>query len=167
MTGSCIRANRDFITSFECHLALSSRISEPTSQPGSSRSSCRTRYRRNVVITSESVLAYVRANHILPSVSRASSNEMRGATCLSVNVADASLGVHSRRRNRVELSHDSSTLIIRRPTLSSGNIFNAYCCRSTKHRSLLLCIGTYLAKRYPILSSFLMTFRTRNPVTSS
>ena len=113
------------------------------------------------------MLAYVRANHILPSVSIASSNEIRGATCLSVNVAAASLGVHSRRRNRVELSQDSSTFITRQPPFSSGNILSAYCCRSTKHRSLLLYIATYLARRYPILNSFLMTFRTNSSVTSS
>ena len=77
-------ANRSFINGLVCQAALSKRMMESSCQPGVSMSSCRIKYRRNVVMTSASVLAYVRANHILPSVSNAAINEILGCTCLSV-----------------------------------------------------------------------------------
>ena len=70
-------------------------------------------FRMKVHITSESVFAYVSANQILPSVSRATISEILGATYLSVTVAGASAGAHTLRRNRVPLSQDSSMLIMR------------------------------------------------------
>ena len=121
----------------ECQAALSNRMYEPSYHPGLSRSSCLTRYRRKVVITSESVFTWVSENQILPSVSRAEIKDILGATCLSEKVPAESDGTHMRRMKRVPLSQLWSTLIIRRPASSSGNIFNAYCYRSTKHLSRL------------------------------
>ena len=64
----------------------------------------------------------------------------------------------------VSLSQVSSTLITRcvggeekQPDSNSGIILMANCCRSTRHFSWLLCIGTVLASRYPIRISFLIT----------
>ena len=82
--GSYILASRSFISGLLCHEALSRRMVESSCQPGVSKSSCRTKYLRKVVMTSESVLAYVRATHILPSVSKAAISEILGATYLSV-----------------------------------------------------------------------------------
>ena len=89
MTCSCIRAKRCFITGLVCQAALSSRIVVSSCQPGLSRSSCAISFLRKRHITSESVLACVNANHILPSVSNAAMSEILGWTCLSVTVAGA------------------------------------------------------------------------------
>ena len=64
---------------------------------------------------SVSVLAYVKANQMRPSVSRARIREIRGATCLNENDAGASVGAQILRKNFVWLSQDSSTLMILLP----------------------------------------------------
>ena len=80
--------------------------------------------------------------------------EILGATCLSVTVAGASEGAHTRRTNRVPFNQLSSTLMMRcvggelkQPDSSSGRILIAYCYRSTRHRSELDWMATVLAKR--------------------
>jgi|OM-RGC.v1.035455254 hypothetical protein len=64
------------------------------------------------VITLESVFAWVRANQILPSVSRAAIREILGETYLSVTEAGPSEGAQILLTNLVPLSQLSSTLII-------------------------------------------------------
>ena len=166
MIGNYILANRSLITGFVCHAALSISIVLLVAQRGSSRSSSRTRCRRNRVITSASVLAYVSAVHILPFESSAASNESLGCTCLSDTVPAPSAGIHILRTYRHQFSQDSSQFIIRRPDSSSGIILNAYCCRRTRHLSELLCMGVVLAIRYPMCRSFLITLLTIGLLTS-
>ncbi len=84
MIGNSILARRCFIVELVCQEALSRSMVEFSYQPGVSKSSYLPRYRKNVVMTSASVFAWVRANHILPSVSKAASKEILGATYLSV-----------------------------------------------------------------------------------
>lgn len=138
MTGSPILANLCFIKALACQAALSRRMVLVSCQPGSSWSSCRTKCLKNVVITSASVFACVKAHHIRPSVSRATSKEILGATYRSEKVAGESVGTHCRLMKRVPLSQLSSTFIIRRPDSNRGIILKANYYRSTKQRSLLL-----------------------------
>ena len=98
-------------------------------------------------MTSASVFAYVSEHHILPSVSRAAISDILGATCLSVKVPEASVGVQMRLRNRVPFSQLSSTLIMRRPYSNRGSIRRAYCYLSTRHLSTLHWTGTIFASR--------------------
>ena len=102
--GSCILAIRAFISELVCQAALSRRMVVVSSQPGDSRSSCSISLRMNNIMTSESVFAYVNENQSWPPVSRAAISESRGATCLSVTVAGAPEGTHTRRVNRVPFS---------------------------------------------------------------
>ena len=136
--GSFIFAKRNFISSLECHAALSSRMYDDSYQPGVSWSRRRSRWRRNIVITSASVLAWVSAHQILPSVSRPKMSEILGMTCFSLKVEGASEGTQVRRRKRVWFSHDSSTLMIRVFFSSRGSRRSEYCCRRTRVRSMLL-----------------------------
>ena len=166
MTGTPNLARRFFITLPVCQAALSRRITEFSCQPGVSWSSCRNKYQRNNVITSASVLACVSEVQMRPSVSRASNRDILGATCLSVTVPAASVGTQILLRNRVWLSQLWSTLITRRPFSKRSNIRRAYYCRSTRHRSVLLWMGTFFANLYPIARSFLITLRTSLRLTS-
>ena len=147
MIGNPISASLSFITTLVCHAALSSRIVDSSLQEADSRSSYLANELRNRVITSVSVVAWVNAHHILPSVSRAVCKEIHGATYLSVMVAAASVGAQILRRKRVPFSQLSSTLITRQPDSKSGNIRRAYCYRSTKQRGRLPYTGTVLASR--------------------
>ena len=143
--GIYILARRSFMTELVCQEALSTRKVVFSCHPGDSMSSCLTMWRMKVVITSESVFAYVKAHQILPSVSRAAIKEILGETCLSVKVPAASAGTQMRRMKRVWLSQDSSKLMIRRPDSRSGSILSAYCWRRTRQRSLFAWMGTDLA----------------------
>ena len=101
MMGSSIFASRSFITGLVCQEALSRRMLVFSCQPGVSLSSYLVRLCRNSVITSASVFACVKAHHILPSVSSATNNDIRGETCLSVMVPGASVGAQILRKKRV------------------------------------------------------------------
>ena len=101
-TGTPSLGRRFFsINLLECQAALSRRIREDSYQPGVSLSSCRNSCRRKSVITSASVFACVSEHQIRPSVSRAASKDILGATYLSVMEPAPSVGTQILRRKRV------------------------------------------------------------------
>ena len=71
-------------------------------------------------------------------------------------VAGALVEHHILRVKFVSFSQVSSTLMILWPDFRNSSMVVAYCCRSTKQRSLLIWVGFRLFRRYLMPRSLLM-----------
>ena len=100
-------------------------------QPGTSVSRAWVKYWKNRAIMFESVLAWLRVNHMLPSVSKAAITDTLGMTELSVMLPFPFFSPHVFRMKLVSLSHVSSILMTRFPLARILIILSAYYCLRT------------------------------------
>ena len=112
-------------------------------------------YLKKRIITSLSVLEWLSEKYTLPSVSNAAIRAKRGLSARSVIVQGDLVRHHIRRLYSVSETQDSSMLIILLPWDKNSSIFREYCCRSTRQRSELAWMGTFLTLRYLSFRLFL------------
>ena len=156
-----------YVWALEWYGALSQRNTVLCCQPGSSWSKVAIICFKNKVITSPSVVEWVRVNHTLPSVSRADIMESLGCIVLSRMLPLPLLLAHIFLVKLVSFSQVSSIFMILFPPSISRIYSMAYYCLCTSTLIELAWGFSFFDLMYLYPSSFLNTFRTSDLLTST